>query len=314
MQGLSTADYSLARPLVQPATPWSTSVVRTGHFTLYDRSQLRTNQVQDNLLRSNRRDFYRICLLTGRGRLDYTNRSVLIDRPALVFANPLVPYSWESLSDEQGGYLCLFSEDFLLGVNHEDSLQQSPLFRFDSDPVYFLDETQYADLDYLFRQMFKELDAAYLHKYELLRAYVSIILHEALKMQPHVPSYPYTPGAGRVVAQFFDLLERQFPIDSPGHVLRLRAARDFAASLSVHVNHLNRAVRQFTGITTTSHIAARLLLEAKALLQYTNWNTAEIAYSLGFEHPTNFNNFFKKHTGQTPSALRATVMAEAGTG
>jgi AraC family transcriptional activator of pobA len=309
MQGLFAADHSPVQPLVQPTTPWSPSVVRTGHFTLYDRSQLRNNLVQHNLLRSNRRDFYRICLLTGLGRLDYTNRSVLIDRPALVFANPLVPYSWESISDEQGGYLCLFSEDFLLGANHVASLQQSPLFRLDSNPVYFLNQTQYADLDYLFRQMVKELDASYVHKYEVLRSYVALILHEAYKMQPSAPAYPHTPGAGRVVAQFFDLLERQFPIDSPSYVLRLRAASDFAASLSVHVNHLNRAVRQFTGITTTAHIAARLVLEAKALLQYTDWNTAEIAYSLGFEHPTNFNNFFKKHTGQTPSALRAAVAA-----
>jgi len=312
MQDLFAADPLPAHPLIQSAA-WSPSVVRTGYFAMYDRSQLLSNQLQHNLLRSNRRDFYRICLITGRGRLDYTNRSVLVDRPALVFANPFVPYSWEMLSEEQGGYLCLFSEDFLLGANRVASLQQSPLFRLDSNPVYFLDETQYADLSYLFRQMFKELEAGYVHKQDLLRSYVHIILHEAFKLQPQAPTYPHAPGAGRVVALFFDLLERQFPIDSPDHVLQLRTASDFAACLSVHVNHLNRAVRQFTGSTTTAHIAARLVLEAKALLQYTSWNTAEIAYSLGFEHPTNFNNFFKKHTGQTPSALRAVVAVHSVT-
>jgi AraC-like DNA-binding protein len=72
----------------------------------------------------------------------------------------------------------------------------------------------------------------------------------------------------------------------------------------VHVNHLNKAVRELTGKTTGQHIAGRMIAEAKALLQHTSWSTAEIAYALGFEYPTYFNNFFKKHTGTTPSAVR----------
>ena len=44
--------------------------------------------------------------------------------------------------------------------------------------------------------------------------------------------------------------------------------------------------------------------EAKALLLHTDWNVADIAYSLGFEYPTYFNNFFKKLTGTNPMSLR----------
>nr|WP_262903345.1 helix-turn-helix transcriptional regulator [Hymenobacter psoromatis] len=85
----------------------------------------------------------------------------------------------------------------------------------------------------------------------------------------------------------------------------MRTPGDFARCLSVHVNHLNRALRELTGKTTSVHIAERITREAKALLQHTNWSTAKIAYGLGFEYPTYFNNFFKKQTGTTPSALRA---------
>lgn len=45
--------------------------------------------------------------------------------------------------------------------------------------------------------------------------------------------------------------------------------------------------------------------EAKTLLLTTDWSTADIDYTLGFAYPTYFNNFFKKHTGTTPSAVRA---------
>ncbi len=299
MQNLPAVDHSLDHPAVGSST-WSPKAAQVGGFNLYDRALLR-NKVPC----FNRRDFYKISLLTGTSRFDYATRGVLIDRPALVFSNPLIPYAWQALSEEQGGYLCLFAEDFLFGANRAASLQQSPLFRLDSNPVFFLDAAQYTTLEYLFQQMLKEMDSGYLHKQDLLRSYVHIILHEALKMQPRATYYQHPPGAGRLGALFFDLLERQFPIDSPDRALQLRAASDFAAHLSVHVNHLNRAVRQLTGKTTTAHLAARLLTEAKALLHHTSWNTAEIAYSLGFEHPTNFNNFFKKHTGRTPSELRS---------
>jgi len=46
-----------------------------------------------------------------------------------------------------------------------------------------------------------------------------------------------------------------------------------------------------------------MIHEAKALLQHTNWSVAEIAYALGFEYPTYFNNFFKKKTGQIPDSM-----------
>jgi len=76
----------------------------------------------------------------------------------------------------------------------------------------------------------------------------------------------------------------------------------------VHVNHLNRSVKEVTGKTTSEHIAARIVQEASALLTHTDWNISEIAYSLGFEYPSYFTLFFKKHTGVSPNRLReATV-------
>ena len=119
--------------------------------------------------------------------------------------------------------------------------------------------------------------------------------------------YQHTDANARITAIFTELLERQFPIETPHQRFTMRSARDFADQLAVHVNHLNRAIRETTGKTTTDHIAERLLGEAKALLKHTNWNIAEISYSLGFEEPAHFNNFFKKHTSSTPSSYRVVV-------
>lgn len=279
--------------------PQHISVATTGRFNVYDREQFCNQRMSYS-----RRDFFKISLMTGAGRINYASRGVLIDRPAVVFSNPMVPFSWEPLSEEQGGYFCLFTEDFLLGNERTTSLQASPLFKVGSDPVVFVNHEQFETLAQLYRKMLAELESGYIHKQDLLRTYLHLLLHEVLKMQPQTTYYQHPNAAARIVALFQELLEQQFPIDAPDHGLKLRTPGDFANYLSVHVNHLNRAVRELTGKTTGTHIAERIVAEAKALLLHTTWSTAEIAYGLGFEYPTYFNNLFKKHTGTTPTALR----------
>jgi len=57
----------------------------------------------------------------------------------------------------------------------------------------------------------------------------------------------------------------------------------------------------------SSAISEAITKEAKALLRFSSWNIAEIAYSLGFEHASNFIIFFKKQTNITPLQFRKTI-------
>lgn len=252
----------------------------------------------------NRRDFYKISLLYGTSRLYYAERGIELDQPALVFSNPLIPSSWEPVSEDQGGYFCLFNEDFLKDKNRDLVLQESPLYKIGADPVYFLNQEQASDLDRIFRSMLKEFNSQYQHKYDLLKNYVNLILHEAMKMTPAGDYFKHHNANERIASLFLELLDRQFPIDSPEQFLKLKSPSQYAAYLSLHVNHLNRAVKEVTGKTTSTHIADRIIKEAKALIRHTDWNISEIAYSLGYESPNYFNNFFKKQTGLTPRELR----------
>src|SRR4051812_24245182 len=47
-----------------------------------------------------RRDFYKICLITGSNLFHYADKTIQINGPALIFFNPQVPYQWESLTAE----------------------------------------------------------------------------------------------------------------------------------------------------------------------------------------------------------------------
>jgi AraC family transcriptional activator of pobA len=273
-------------------------------------SQIRVATIHEGLcsLSSyNRRDYYKISLiLQGNSELLYANRGIRIKGPALIFTNRLVPYSWDADNDgvEPSGYFCVFTEEFLQTGGRMESLQESSLYKAGGEPVYFLDDMQVEYVTRIFAQMRKEIDSEYVHKYELLRSQLMLLIHETIKMQPAAAYFTPSNAAARIAKLFLNLLQDQFPVESPQHITKLKKASDYADKLAVHVNHLNAAVQDVTGKSTTTHINERILSEAKLLLTHTNWAVAQIALSLGFDYASYFNNFFKKHTGLTPLAFR----------
>ena len=255
-----------------------------------------------------RRDFYKVCLVTGNSHIQYADKEIIVDGPYLFFGNPHIPYSSEVISGTLYGYACLFTEEFLKANDRSESIHESPLFRVGGNPVFEINEVQKEFISTIFEKILAEQNDNYFFKNDLIRNYINLIIHEALKMQPPDNFQKHKNASSRITHFFFELLERQFPIESIDEPLKLKAAQDYARGLAVHVNHLNRAVKEVTGKPTTTHIAERIITEAKALLQHTDWSIAEIAYALGFEYPTYFNNYFKRIAGTAPSSLRAQIV------
>lgn len=250
-----------------------------------------------------RKDFYKICLTTGKSIIHYADKSFDAEGTVLFFGNPHIPYSWETISTSYVGYTCLFSEEFLKS-DRSESLQHSPLFKIGGTPILKITEQQREFLSTIFQKMIDEQRTDYVYKDDLIRNYINLIIHEALKLQPSQNFDQHRNASSRITSVFLELLERQFPIEDTEKPLQLKTAQDYAKNLNVHPNYLNRAVKEITGKPTTVHISERIISEAKALLQHTDWNISDIAYALGFEYPTYFNNFFKKITGTNPKALR----------
>lgn len=250
-----------------------------------------------------RRDFYKIVLATGDITIAYGDQTIDINDTFLFFSNPHVPYSVVQRSIKKNGYACLFSEAFIAGRELSEIFQNSSLFHFNGTPVIPIDNEQAKFIASIFQKMLSAHTGNYVYKEAMLRNCINLIIHEALRIQPqNLPRQKN--AASRITHLFMELLERQFPIENTENPLKLRTAQDFAESLSVHINYLNRSVKEVTGKPTSVHISERIVAEAKALLQHTNWSVADIAYGLGFEYPTYFNNYFKRLTGVTPKFFR----------
>ena len=74
--------------------------------------------------------------------------------------------------------------------------------------------------------------------------------------------------------------------------------------MSISSYQLNDITRNAVGKTASTLINEHILLEAKRHLLATPNQVKEIAGYLGYEDPSYFIRFFKKHTGVSPDVFR----------
>jgi AraC-like DNA-binding protein len=234
--------------------------------------------------------------------MNYADKVVSVNKQALFFSNPQIPYNCENLENIQTGFYCIFNQHFF---HKFGDLNQYAVFQPAGNHVFEITDEQVGLIKPVFHKMFEEIKSDYVHKYDVLRNLVFELLHFGMKIQPVAQFDKQQINASqRIATLFLELLERQFPIDENHPNINLRSASDFAGQLNVHVNHLNRAVKDTTEKTTSQIISERILQEAKILLKHSSWNISEISYALGFREVTHFNNFFKKHVQLSPLKFR----------
>lgn len=275
-----------------------------GHFNIFDIAATIEEVKRKSVMPYNRRAYYKISLIRGKNRAEYADKVINVEKNALLFATPKVPYHWVPQDADQSGYFCVFTDAFLIKNKSGVVLDDLPIFKSGGYPVFEISEEDAEELMYIFRKMQKEIATDYAYKYDMLRNYVLELIHHGQKLQPATVLHSPHNATARVTSLFIELLERQFPVESPSQRIQLRTAKDYADRLSIHVNYLNKVLKESTGQTTTYLIGSRLVQEAKILLKQTDWNISEIAYSLGFEEVAHFSNFFKKQTAVSPLNFR----------
>ncbi|MBB6240269.1 AraC-like DNA-binding protein [Pedobacter sp. AK013] len=95
---------------------------------------------------------------------------------------------------------------------------------------------------------------------------------------------------------FRDLLAAQFKT--------LKSVSGYASQMNVSEKRLTAATTKTMDKSPKTIINERVMLEAKRLLIHTNRSIKEVGYDLGFEEPTNFIKYFRKHTEKTPIEFR----------
>ncbi len=276
-----------------------------GHFNVFESEKLFDKATGNRVMLYSRRAYYKISWLRGKSSAEYADKIIDVKENALLFATPKIPYHWVPADANQTGMFCIFTPDFLSPGKAGVLLDELPIFQPGQFPVFQLSEDEVKEIEYIFRKMMREMDSDYKYKYDLLRNLVLELIHYGQKLQPLSALSSSQNASERITSLFIELLERQFPLESAHQRLNLRTPKDYADRLAIHVNHLNKVLKEATGNTTSEIIGKRLIQEAKILLKQTHWSVADIAYTLGFDDLAHFSNYFKKQTTLKPLAFRA---------
>ena len=111
-------------------------------------------------------------------------------------------------------------------------------------------------------------------------------------------------GQQEVFYRLRDMVEENFRDQKP--------VAFYTENLRISGKVLTRITQKMAGKTPKQMLDERLLLEAKRLLIHDSDAGKTIGYSLGFNEPTNFIKFFRKHTGTTPATFREQYRTSAG--
>lgn len=201
------------------------------------------------------------------------------------------------LEEGSKGYVCMFKEE-LFFVHNESSkfLDEIDLFsNWNTNPVLQIDDANFDELNTILSALSKEYAEQKMRKNELLLMGLKMFLIKASRIRGEVKIVGHNRKR-QTVEDFLGLVEQFYSDNLP--------ISFYAEKLNITSTYLNRLVNEFYEKSVSEFINERVVLEAKRIIRLSSKSIKEISFELGFEDPSYFSRFFKKHVGLTPVQYR----------
>ncbi len=148
----------------------------------------------------------------------------------------------------------------------------------------------------LFGQMQKESAGNLPNSNSIVRSGINTLLLELERISLTAPDTSAMPD---ILRRYKELIDKKF--------INERQVNRYAEQLGISPNYLNVLARKHLGKSALGMINERVILEVKRMLIRTEYGISEIAYKLGFNELSYFSRFFRRNTGMTPLAFRASM-------
>lgn len=255
-----------------------------------------------HLVTPHRTDFYHVFLFEDCMPTHLVDFNPIKIAPfTLLFIDKDRVHQFDQLLNYEGRVL-IFTEDFFI-ANERDAafLRSSILFNDLTDkPNFQIAKEDFARFVSISNSIDEELKMSE-PEYDILKNHLHnfLLLAEREKRKQGYAEIKKGPDLDYTLL-FRDILEKKFK-----SVKNVSAYSDL---LNVSDKRLSNATSKVLGKTPKEMIDERVLLEAKRLLVHGNQSIKEIGFQLGFEEPTNFIKYFRKHTEKTPVEFRESFL------
>ncbi|WP_447636775.1 AraC family transcriptional regulator [Flavobacterium microcysteis] len=242
-----------------------------------------------------RHDFFYMLIITkgaGSHEIDFVpyevaDHSLFLMRPGQVHQLDLQAGS--------KGYMVQFKNDFFYLQN----LPAKELLRKVSHKkICTLEKENFTRLktilDYIVTE-FSEKQEGY---EDVIKSSLSIFFIELIRHRRNRDTIAMTDNSysQEKLERFLDLLETD--------ITSQKQVSYYADKLNLSIYQLGTITKYLLDKTPSEVISEQVVLEAKRLLLATSGQVNQIAYNLGYEDPSYFIRFFKKHTGHSPESYR----------
>lgn len=205
------------------------------------------------------------------------------------------------------GIMIHFNERFL--IQNENDINFFLKYSLFNDPhqqpFCRISEQAEKDLRVLMLQINNELDKSNeFGQLELLRSYLNAFLITTQREKGNISlnkeNKLFAADEKHLqLLRFIDLVESNYQKS-----LTISA---YAALLNISSKTLTDLTNKIIFKTPSLIIQERIIIEAQRLLTHSNLNVNQIGYKLGFEDPSYFVKYFKKHAKLSPSEFRKSL-------
>lgn len=251
------------------------------------------------MVKSHRAQFYHILFLEKAKGVHYVDfKPIPLEDHIILFiaANSVNKFDPDGLYQ---GSAILFTDNFFC-KNKEDAraLYASPLFADFYQFTFLRLHPKLSELTILRNAIQSEFvrgvdgfQSAILHN--LLHVF---LLHSERVLQQQGVEKLESSWQLEQVLQFKSLLDAEY--------MHVKAVKYYASRLNLSEKQLTKVTKKLLDKTPKQLIDERIVLEAKRILAHSQLSVKEIAYALGYEEPSNFVKYFKRHCKITPVAFR----------
>ncbi len=195
-------------------------------------------------------------------------------------------------SNQPDGIAILYTESFLdaLTANVRIPFQLNASLSKDFRPLLSLSSTLKRSTRRLIEELSREIKRSDPDRSIMMSLFGALLM--MLARERDNPIQNLRLAEAQKYSAFLKSIEQNFH--------RSRDAVFYAETLNMAYKTLNLLCKKATGKTAKYHIDQYVILEAKRRLVIDRYDIASLAYQLGFDEPTNFTKFFKRHTEMTP--------------
>jgi len=251
------------------------------------------------MAKPHRAQFYHILWIDkGKGThfvdfnpIEYTDNSIIF-----------IPCNSVNKFDSEGiytGKAILFTDSFFCKNSNDHKYLNSSILFSDLYPPavikHCLGECELSTLmNAMETEFIREADNA---QYQILHNMLHIFLLQAEREMRKQGFLELKTGTNLdYLLVFKELLTKNFRTE--------KTVSKYASDINITEKQLHKATTTLLDKTPKQLIDEQIILEAKRLLVHSNQSIKEIAYELGYDEPTNFIKYFRKHNGCTPSEFR----------